>query len=159
MTPRQLPQTNRLSGTQRPKGSPRNAFVALRQALAEGGTVAAMRIARQGLPVQLLQGLADHYQLSLTRVYSLAGLTAATAQRLRRNNHPLSPATTERLTRIALIEADAIDALGSQARAQQWLLTPSVLLSGETPLAMTDTGFGTDEVRRILIALQCGSVA
>lgn len=61
--------------------------------------------------------------------------------------------------RIAQIEAEAIDVLGSEEAAHRWLETPNSTLGGEPPLEMTDTGYGADMVLRLLGAIRYGGAA
>jgi len=71
----------------------------------------------------------------------------------------LSLAQSERLTRIVLLEIEAIEVFGSEEAALRWLDAPSIILSGESPLEMTDTSFGFDAVRRLLGSIRYGSAA
>jgi len=136
-----------------------NTYVALRKAMAEGGTLAGIRTTRRGLSAKILVSFARHYQISLKHAYRLAGVSTATADRKIRKKEDLAPDATERLTRIAQIEAEAIEVLGDEATARRWLETPNAALGGEPPLGMVDTGYGAEAVRRLLGAIRYGGAA
>lgn len=131
----------------------------LREALAEGGASAAITASRAGLPATLLASLARHYGIPRQRAYRLAGISPATADRKIRRQERLAPVPSERLTRIAQMEVEAIDVLGSEKLAHRWLETPNSALGGESPLEMTDTGYGVDAVLRLLSAIRYGGAA
>lgn len=134
-------------------------YVALRKVMAEGGTLAGIRTTRRGLSARILVSFARHYQISLEHAYRLAGVSTATADRKIRNKEDLAPDATERLTRIAQTEAEAIEVLGDEATAHRWLETPNLALGGEPPLGMVDTGYGAEAVRRLLAAIRYGGAA
>jgi putative toxin-antitoxin system antitoxin component (TIGR02293 family) len=134
-------------------------YVHLREAVAEGGAPTAIEASRAGLPAAVLVSLAEHYAISRHRAYRLAGVAAATADRKLRRQERLTPEASERLTRIAWIESEAIEVLGSEAAAHRWLETPSMALGGERPIEMTDTGYGAEAVLRILGAIRYGGAA
>lgn len=64
---------------------------------------------------------------------------------------------SERLTRIALLKAEAERVFTSPDLAKSWMLEPNVAL-GESPLSLLDTETGADEVRKVLVAIACGGV-
>lgn len=145
------------------KAQPRKVHVKtyerLRKTLSEGGEQAAIVASRAGLPAPMLVSLARHFGISRQRAYRLAGMTPATADRKIRNEERLAPEASERLTRIARIEAEAIDVLGSEEVAHRWLEAPNSALGGERPLEMTDTGYGAGAVLRLLSAIRYGGAA
>lgn len=147
----------------RKKAQPRKVHIKtyerLRKVLAEGGASAAIVTSRAGLPSSMLVSLARHYRISRQHAYRLAGMTPATADRKIRQQERLAPEASERLTRIAQIEAEAMDVLGSEEVAHRWLETPNSALGGESPLEMTDTGYGAGAVLRLLGAIRYGGAA
>ena len=134
-------------------------YVHLRNTLAVGGAPAAIAVSRSGLPAKMLVSLADHYDIPRQRAYRLAGVTPATADRKIRKQERLTPEASERLARIAQIEAEAIEVLGSEEAAHHWLESPAIALGGERPIEMTDTGYGAEAVLRILGAIRYGGAA
>jgi pimeloyl-ACP methyl ester carboxylesterase len=70
-----------------------------------------------------------------------------------------APLVTERLARLALIEAEAEDAFGDPEVARAWLRTENIGLRGCTPLSMLDTDTGSREVAKILVAIAHGGAA
>ncbi len=153
--------------TAKAKAEPRRAgddkpittYITLRKAIAQGGTRAGIVTARRGLPATILVSLARHYRITLKHAYHLAGVSTATADRKIRQKEKLAPEASDRLTRIAQIEAEAIEVLGDEATAHRWLETPNAALGDEPPLSMVDTGHGTEAVRRLLGAIRYGGAA
>jgi len=144
----------RTSGTLKIKS-----YGCLRSAVFEGGTMTAIKTSRAGLPASLLVGLARHYHISRHQAYHLVGLKPATGDRKVRDKGRLTPEVSERLTRIAQIEAEAIDVLGDEPSAHRWLETPNPALGDERPLEIIDTGYGAEAVRRVLGAIRYGGAA
>lgn len=71
----------------------------------------------------------------------------------------LDPLVTERLTRLAVIEAEAEDAFGDPEIARAWLRAENMGLGGRTPLSMLDTDIVSREVAKILVAIAHGGAA
>jgi putative toxin-antitoxin system antitoxin component (TIGR02293 family) len=134
-------------------------YIALRKVMAQSGTRAGILTTRKGLPAAILVSFARHYHITLKHAYRLAGVSTATADRKIRLRENLALAVSERLTRIAQIEAEAIDVLGNEVTARRWLDTPNAMLGGEPPLEMVDTGHGAEAVRRLLGAIRYGGAA
>lgn len=134
-------------------------YAALRKAMTSGGARAGIVVSRTGLPATVLVSLAEHYDISLKQAYRLVGVAPATADRRMRQQQNLTQEASERLTRIAQIEGDAIDVLGDEATAKRWLEAPNAALGGEAPLSMIDTGHGTEAVRRLLGSIRYGGAA
>ena len=70
----------------------------------------------------------------------------------------LSSSETERLERIAAIEAEAEEVFGTQEKTKSWMLKNHMTL-GNTPLSLLDTDIGANEVRRVLNAISQGGAA
>ncbi len=70
----------------------------------------------------------------------------------------ISPQESERLARIAAVEAEAEDVFDSQELAKRWMLERNLAL-GEAPLTLLDTDAGADEVRKVLAAIAYGTAA
>lgn len=142
-----------------PTSQPIRTYRALRQVMANGGTRAGIVTTRTGLQATVLVSLARHFQITLKHAYRLAGVSTATADRKIRQQERLTPEASERLTRIAQLEAEAIEVLGDEATARRWLEAANAALGGEPPLEMVDTGHGAEAVRRLLGAIRYGGAA
>ena len=70
----------------------------------------------------------------------------------------LSSSESERLERIATIEAEAEEVFGTPEKTKSWMLKNHMTL-GNTPLSKLDTDIGANEVRRVLNAIAYGGVA
>jgi len=70
----------------------------------------------------------------------------------------LSPAASDRLSRIDRIYTLAADVFGDSDKAAQWLKRPSRALAGEQPLKLLDTDAGTQQVERELRQIEHGFV-
>lgn len=112
---------------------------------------------RKGVEVTLLVGAGQYYGISQSRLSKLLGVSDATVTRKIKAGGKLSPQESERLARIALIEAEAEDVFDSDALAKRWMLEPNLAL-GESPLSLLDTDTGADEVRKVLASIAYGGV-
>lgn len=112
---------------------------------------------RKGVKVTLLVGAGQYYGLSQSRLSKLLGVSEATVTRKIKAGGKLSPQESERLARIAVIEAEAEDVFDSEALAKRWMLEPNLAL-GEAPLSLLDTDTGADEVRKVLASIAYGGV-
>ena len=112
---------------------------------------------RRGVEVTLLVGAGQYYGLSQSRLSKLLGVSEATVTRKIKAGGKLSPQESERLARVAIIEAEAEDVFDSDALAKRWMLEPNLAL-GEAPLSLLDTDTGADEVRKVLASIAYGGV-
>lgn len=118
-----------------------------------------VRVIRQGVNPRVLTSLADHIGMSKGDLFQAMRISSSTMHRRLADSRPLSAGESEKIVRLADIVRDASEALGDVARGRDWLRTPSMLLSGATPLSLLDTEPGAMEVRRLLQAIRYGSVA
>jgi len=86
------------------------------------------------------------------------GISDATITRKIKAGGKLGPMESERLARIASVEAEAEKVFDSSELARRWMLEPNLAL-GEAPLSFLDTDTGADEVRKVLAAIAYGGVA
>jgi putative toxin-antitoxin system antitoxin component (TIGR02293 family) len=113
---------------------------------------------REGVEVALLIGAGQYFGIPQTRLSRLIGVSEATVTRKIKSGARLSPQESERLTRIAAVEAEADDVFDSQDLARRWMLEPNLAL-GEAPLSLLDTDAGADEVRKVLVSIAYGGAA
>jgi putative toxin-antitoxin system antitoxin component (TIGR02293 family) len=113
---------------------------------------------RDGVKVALLVGAGQYYGITQTRLSKLLGVSDATITRKIKSGGKLGPMESERLARIALIEAEAEEVFASPELAKRWMLEPNLAL-GEAPLSLLDTDTGADEVRKVLAAIAYGGIA
>lgn len=113
---------------------------------------------REGVDVALLIGAGQYYGISQTSLSRLIGVSDATVARKIKAGGRLSPQESERLARIAAVEAEAEDVFDSQDLARRWMLEPNLAL-GEPPLSLLDTDAGAEEVRKVLASIAYGGTA
>jgi|ERR1700734_955454 putative toxin-antitoxin system antitoxin component (TIGR02293 family) len=86
------------------------------------------------------------------RLMRVIQINERTAQR-RRERGALSPEESDRVARIARVSQRAIDSLGDENRAREWLKRPNRALQDAAPLDLLSTDGGcelvTDELGRI----------
>jgi len=73
----------------------------------------------------------------------ILGVSQRTMQRKQVHSDRLSPAASDRLSRIDRIYTLAVEVFGDREKAAQWLKRPSRALADETPLKLLDTDAGT----------------
>lgn len=91
-------------------------------------------------------------------VLKVIGMSSRTFHRRKKDKQPLDPVTSDRLYRLAKIEAEAIEAFGDEATAMDWLKSPNRAL-GDKPLSLLDTEAGADQVLRVLGRIEHGVYA
>ena len=62
----------------------------------------------------------------------------------------LTPAESDRMVRLARVYANAVEMIGDEEKAIEWLNTPNRALGGEKPLDQLDTDVGARVVEDIL---------
>jgi len=113
---------------------------------------------RKGLPAGRLAELARLLNVDRALLLRIVGVSERTIQRKHVHAERLSPAASDRLSRIDRIYRLAGDVFGAGDKAAQWLKRPSRALAGEMPLRLLDTDAGTQQVERELRQIQHGFV-
>ena len=113
---------------------------------------------RKGIDSQFIISVSDHFKVPRESIAKIIGLPTSTMNRKLKAKSALSPSESERLERIAMIEAEAEDVFGTTEKAKSWLLKSHMTL-GSAPLSMLDTDIGANEVRRVLNAIAYGGAA
>jgi len=63
---------------------------------------------------------------------------------------------SDRIARLARITARAIETLGTEAKATNWMRTPNRALGGAVPLYLTSTDIGARQVEEVLARIEHG---
>jgi putative toxin-antitoxin system antitoxin component (TIGR02293 family) len=113
---------------------------------------------RKGLPTGRLTQLAQRLAVDRTVLLGILGVSQRTMQRKHVLAERLSPAASDRLSRIDRIYTLAVEVFGDGEKAAQWLKRPSRALDNELPLKLLDTDAGTQHVERELRQIQYGFV-
>lgn len=113
---------------------------------------------RTGVEASYVVFVSKHYGIAQTHIARLLGTSEATLIRKLKAKARLGPLESERLARIAMIEAEAEQVFGDAEMAKQWMTTDNMAL-GEAPLSLLDTDAGAHEVRRVLASIAYGVAA
>lgn len=112
---------------------------------------------RKGLPYGSVEALAQKLRLQKSEAAALMHLPERTLARRKKQNK-LRADESDRLFRIARIQALAAEVLGSEDKAADWLRRPNRALNGQSPLERLDTDLGTKQVEDILGRIQHGII-
>ena len=110
---------------------------------------------REGLPVDSVEKLAEHLQVTSAHLQRCLKLSKQTYARRRRKGR-LSVDESDRVVRYAELFGSAVELLGDAAAAALWLRTPAPALKGETPMDHATTEFGARDVIRLIGRLEHG---
>ena len=120
----------------------------LGRAVVSGGAMA--DLVREGLPAESLSQLARRLDLRQAEISAKIGIPQRTLTRRLARHGRLTATESDRTVRLAQVYATAVDTLGSEAKAVQWLKTPNRALRGSRPLDQLDTDPGVREVEDVL---------
>jgi putative toxin-antitoxin system antitoxin component (TIGR02293 family) len=107
-------------------------------------------LVREGLPAEALFLLAKRLDLRQAEISAKIGIPQRTLTRRMARHARLTAAESDRTVRLAQVYATAIDTLGNEDKAAQWLKTPNRALRGARPLDQLDTDPGVREVEDVL---------
>lgn len=114
----------------------------------------------KGVPVAALFKLMDHFVfLQTTDVLEKAiGMSTRTMQRKRKASHgdALSIDQGSKLWKFAEILSSAINVLGSQEAAEEWLNRPAIGLEYRKPIDLMASSAGAEAVEAYLIQMDYG---
>ncbi|HUD98136.1 MAG TPA: antitoxin Xre/MbcA/ParS toxin-binding domain-containing protein [Bryobacteraceae bacterium] len=113
---------------------------------------------RKGLPAGKLARIAQLLDVDRRFLLQIVGVSERTMQRKRVPAAHLSPAASDRLSRVERIYTLAEEVFGSDRKAAQWLKRPSRALANELPLKLLDTDAGAQQVEQELRQIQYGFV-
>lgn len=113
---------------------------------------------RKGFPLERLNSIARLLAVDRALLLTVLGISERTLQRKHAVSARLSPAASDRLSRIDRIYTLALEVFGDREKAANWLKRPSRALGKELPLKLLDTDAGTQQVERELRQIQHGFV-
>jgi len=108
------------------------------------------RLVRTGLPAGAVSALAERLRLGNGVLSRKLGIPQRTLTRRLSHGSLLTAAESDRTVRMARVYANAIEMIGDQDKAIEWLGTPNRALGGERPLDQLDTDTGARMVEDIL---------
>lgn len=126
-----------------------------------------IKIVRSGLPQAALEALSQRFDLSTDLVVATLELQTPTSIHHMKQLQPnarnaataqvrLSVDESDRLLRLAMVAAIAVDILGGQREVSAWLQAPNRALGGVTPLSRMDTDVGVRQVECVLGRIEHG---
>ncbi len=107
-------------------------------------------LVREGLPASSVLVLAQKLDLGNAALSRKLGIPQRTMTRRLSQHSRLSAAESDRTVRLARVYATAVEMIGNQEKAVEWLRTPNRALAGERPLDQLDTDLGAREVEDVL---------
>jgi putative toxin-antitoxin system antitoxin component (TIGR02293 family) len=107
-------------------------------------------LVRKGLPVGSVTSLAEKLHIGNTALSLKLGIPRRTLTRRLSQASLLTPAESDRTARMARVYANAVEMIGDDDKAVEWLNTPNRALGGEKPLDQLDTDLGARIVEDIL---------
>lgn len=105
---------------------------------------------RKGLPAASVSALAANLHVGNAALSQRLGIPQRTLSRRISTASALTPAESDRTVRVARVYANAVEMIGDEQKAVQWLNTPNRALGGEKPLDQLDTDTGARIVEDIL---------
>lgn len=137
------------------KSSP--GFERFRDELELASPLEKIRRVRHGFKASDCLAAIEHFGITQKFLCDITGMSLPTLDRRLKDDGLLKPSESERLARIAHLETAAIRTFGSADSAKNWLLARNRVL-GCAPLELVDTDIGSDEVLKILNAIEYGGV-
>jgi putative toxin-antitoxin system antitoxin component (TIGR02293 family) len=108
------------------------------------------KLVRRGLPAGAVAALARKLDLGSLRLSRKLGIPQRTLTRRVAQGSRLTVAESDRTMRFARIFAHAVEMIGDEEKAVEWLRTPNRALNGERPVDALDTDPGSRDVEDIL---------
>ena len=133
-------------------------FIAFQKSVMQSNPNARIERIRKGIDSHFIISVSDHFKVPRESIAKIIGLPTSTMNRKLKSKSVLSSSESERLERIAVIEAEAEDVFGTPEKTKSWMLKNHMTL-GNTPLSLLDTDIGANEVRRVLNAIAYGGAA
>lgn len=110
---------------------------------------------RHGLPFAEFRALIELLEVPEEDLGRLIGISPATLNR-RKKSRRLAMPESERIVRFARLFGIAMEVLGGEEAAREWLKTPNPGTAAEAPLSYADTEPGAREVENLLGRLDHG---
>jgi len=108
------------------------------------------QLVRKGLPAGSVTALAEKLHVGKAVLSLKLGIPQRTLTRRLSQTSLLTPAESDRTVRMARVYANAVEMIGDEQKAIEWLSTPNRALGGERPLDQLDTDTGARMVEDIL---------
>jgi len=107
-------------------------------------------LVREGLPATSVTVLAGRLDIGSTMLSEKLGIPLRTLSRRLSLRSRLTSTESDRMVRLARVFATAVEMIGEEDKAVEWLQTPNRALGGKKPLDELDTDVGAREVEDLL---------
>ncbi|HWR17622.1 MAG TPA: antitoxin Xre/MbcA/ParS toxin-binding domain-containing protein [Terriglobales bacterium] len=107
-------------------------------------------LVREGLPAHSISALAERMNVGQSVLSRKLGIPQRTLTRRLSHHSRLTAAESDRTVRFARVYASAVEKIGDEEKASEWLRTPNRALGGEKPFDQLDTDLGAREVEDVL---------
>lgn len=107
-------------------------------------------LVHKGLPASSVTALAEKLEVGNAVLSRRLGIPRRTLTRRLSQRSRLTVAESDRTVRLARVFANAVEMIGDEGKAIEWLRTPNRALGGERPLDQLDTDLGARAVEDIL---------
>jgi putative toxin-antitoxin system antitoxin component (TIGR02293 family) len=108
------------------------------------------KLIREGLPAKSVTALAQKLDVGNSALSRKLGIPQRTLTRRLSERSRLTAAESDRMARVARVYTNAVEILGDEDKAAEWLHSPNGALGGKRPLDELDTDVGAREVEDIL---------
>ena len=108
------------------------------------------QLVRKGLPASSVRVLAEKLAVGNAVLWHRLGIPQRTMTRRLSQRSRLTAAESDRTVRLARVYATAVEMIGDQQKAVEWLGTPNRALGGARPLDQLDTDVGARGVEDLL---------
>lgn len=108
------------------------------------------KLVRRGLASRSVTELAQKLEVGNRVLSRNLGIPQRTLTRRLSRRSRLTAAESDRTVRVARVYAQAVEMIGDEKKAVEWLRTPNRALGGEQPLEQLDTDLGARAVEDIL---------
>ena len=120
------------------------------------GNDLAYKILRVGITSKALEPVGEFLGLNKSLIASYLDLDRGTVNGLVAKEQLLPTHAAENVLRFLELEAMAAETFATEAEASAWLSRPHPMLEDESPLAASQTSFGGQRVKDILLAIKYG---
>lgn len=109
-----------------------------------------VRLVRAGLPVASLKCLAERIESGRPVLARCLGISPRRLTHIWSAGSRLTATESDRVVRLAAIYSAAVEMIGDECKAAQWLRTGNRALGGERPIDRLDTDIGARVVGEVL---------
>ncbi len=117
--------------------------------------IVSVGVVRKGLPLGSIRHVSQSLKMEEGELLPILGISPRTLQRRRQAHKHLDLIESDRLYRLAKIQARAAEVFDDEDIAVDWLKAQNRAL-GDRPINLLDTEAGTDMVERVLTRIEHG---